>query len=150
MNITLMCPGKPKDSVLWLTLWWHLLSCGSLEPNTKYLQEPSAKYLQDMPVFLPSYTTITINQFYNISSFQHDPPCTLTVSSYPTPCTHLSTICLQSFAFSEYFLQTEHTMYGLLLMASFPEHNIYEVHLRHGIVYRWFLFSAEQYSIIRI
>ena len=127
---------KPKNS-------YDSLYCGSLESNTKYLQEPNAKYLQDMPVFLPSYTTITINLFYNISSLQHDPPSTLTVSSCPAPCTHLSTIYLHSFAFSEYFLQIDHSIYGLLLMASFPEYNIYEVHLCHDIIYRWFLFIAE-------
>lgn len=102
-----------------------------------------------MPVFLPSYTTITINRFYNISSLQHDPPSTLTVSSCPAPCTHLSTIYLHSFAFSGYFLQIDHTVYGLLLMASFPEYNIHEVCLCHGVIYRWFLFIAEQYSIVR-
>ena len=92
-----------------------------------------------MPVFLSSYTTITINRFYDTSSLQHDLPCTLTVSSYPAPCNHLSTIYLQSLAFSEYFLQIDHTIYGLLLMASFPEHNIYEVHLHHSIIYGWFV-----------
>ena len=45
-----MCPGKPKDSVLWLTLWWHLLSCGSLEPNILELNIQKTKIMASSPI----------------------------------------------------------------------------------------------------